>query len=81
MTRIPAEQTSPYALRLVGVRAVCDRYNISLRSIDRWLARKIIPPPDRVINTRRYWLLSSLDAADRQHVANAAAAKGVAAAG
>ena len=75
MPRTPVEQTSPYVLRLIGARGVADRYGISLRSVDRWLARKVIPSPDRVINSRRYWLLSSLDAADRQHTASAAAAE------
>ena len=69
---IPVEQVSPHLSRLVGVRALCERYSISLRSIDRWLAKKIIPPPDRVINSRRYWYLDNLERADRQHVLNAA---------
>lgn len=68
---IPSEQAAPYP-RLVGVRTVCERYSVSLRSIDRWLAKKILPPPDRIINSRRYWLLSSLEAADRQHTLDAA---------
>jgi hypothetical protein len=69
---IPVEQVSPYLSRLVGVRGVCERYSISLRSVDRWLSKRIIPPPDRVTNSRRYWYLDSLERADRQHVANAA---------
>jgi hypothetical protein len=81
MRRVPREQTSPYALMLVGARGVCARYdNISLRTLDRWLARKVIPPQDRVINSRRYWLVESLERADRQHVVNVAAAKGATAA-
>jgi hypothetical protein len=63
MPRKPVTQTSPY--ELIGARGVADRYNISLRSVDRWLARKVIPPPIRVINARRYWLLADLEAADR----------------
>ncbi len=69
----PATQTSFYELRLVSARGVADRYGISLRSVDRWLSRKVIPSPDRVINSRRYWLLSSLERADREHTASAAA--------
>ncbi len=68
---IPVEQVSPHVLRLVGARAVAQRYNITLRTIDRWLARAIIPPPDRVINNRRYWLLTSLEEADRKHTLDA----------
>ena len=48
MTKAPAEQTSPYALRLVGARAVAIRYSIALRTVDRWLSKKGIPPPDRL---------------------------------
>jgi hypothetical protein len=73
MTKAPADQTSPYALRLVGARAVAVRYSIALRTVDRWLSKKVIPPPDRIINGRRYWLVSNLDEADRAHTANAAA--------
>ena len=68
---IPVQQVSPHVLRLVGARAVAQRYNIALRTIDRWLARAIIPPPDRVINNRRYWLLASLEEADRKHTLDA----------
>jgi DNA-binding transcriptional MerR regulator len=70
MHKVPAEQTSPYEPRLVQARGVAIRYGISLRSVDRWLAKKVIPPPDRVINGRRYWYLESLEKADRQHTLN-----------
>jgi DNA-binding transcriptional MerR regulator len=69
---IPVEQVSPYALRLVPARDVAARYGVSLRSIDRWLAKKVLPVPDRVINGRRYWLVENLERADRQHVLNTA---------
>lgn len=69
----PATQTSPYELRLVPARGVAIRYGVSLRTLDRWLKRKVIPPPDRIINDRRYWYLESLETADRQHTLNAGA--------
>jgi DNA-binding transcriptional MerR regulator len=72
MPPIPATQTSPHALGLLPARGVADRYGVSLRTLDRWLKRKIIPPPDRVINGRRYWYLESLERADRQHTIAAA---------
>jgi hypothetical protein len=71
MPRKPATQTSPY--ELIGARGLADRYGISLRSVDRWLARKVIPPPARVINSRRYWRLADLEAFDRASTATAAA--------
>jgi DNA-binding transcriptional MerR regulator len=66
------EQISPNTARLVPARAVAERYGIALRSVDRWLAKEVLPPPDRVINKRRYWLLENLERADRAHT-NAAA--------
>jgi DNA-binding transcriptional MerR regulator len=73
MPPVPPTQTSPYLLQLLGARAVASRYNVALRTLDRWLAREILPPPARVINNRRYWLLADLEAADRQHTLNAGA--------
>ena len=70
---IPVEQISPNASRLVPARGVAQRYGISLRSIDRWLAKNVIPPPDRVINNRRYWVLESLERVDRQNTLNVGA--------
>ncbi len=67
------EQVSPSATRLVPARAVASRYGISLRSVDRWLAKEVLPAPDRIVNGRRYWLLASLERADRAHTVNAAA--------
>jgi hypothetical protein len=80
MPKVPEQQISPHVLKLIGVRAVAERYGgISLRTVDRWLAKKIIPPPDRMISGRRYWLVEKLDAADRQHLLDAAAAHSIAA--
>jgi hypothetical protein len=69
---IPVEQV-PNATRLVPARGVAERYGIALRSVDRWLAKKILPTPDRIVNGRRYWLVASLERADRAHTADAAA--------
>jgi hypothetical protein len=71
--KIPPEQVSPSVKRVLPARAVASRYGIHLRSISRWIARGIIPLPTRTINGRRYWLSEVLDAADRQHTAEAAA--------
>jgi hypothetical protein len=69
----PPEQTSPVVKRVLPARAVATRYGIHLRSIARWVARGIIPPPDRLINGRRYWLVESLDQADRKNTVAAGA--------
>jgi DNA-binding transcriptional MerR regulator len=60
--------------RLIGIRAVRARYgDVNARTIDRWLKRQLIPPPDRRINNRRYWYEHKLDRHDRQRVAASAA--------
>ncbi len=72
MRKAPVEQ--PYYARcLLPTRAVATRYGVHLRSISRWVARGIIPPPDEVINARRYWLLETLEKADRRRTIEAAA--------
>jgi hypothetical protein len=73
MPPIPAEQTSPYGPRLIPAPAVAGRYGIHLRSISRWVARGVIPPPDQIINDRRYWFLETLERADRQRTVERAA--------
>ena len=45
MTKAPAEQTSPYALRLVGARAVAIRYSIALRTVAAGSAKKSFRRP------------------------------------
>jgi hypothetical protein len=46
---------------------ICRRYNIVDRTIDRWLARGILPKPLR-INRYRYWRLSDLERFERGHL-------------
>jgi len=46
-------------------RRLAERYGVSMRTIPRWLERKIIPAPDFVINTRGYFE-ETLDEADRK---------------
>ena len=72
MHRIPTDQVSPYVRRLVPSRGVTARYgDISLRTLDRWIARGVIPPPEEVIAGRRYWLLETLERADRRRTIEA----------
>ncbi len=74
MSSIPTDQVSPHELklrRLVSARAVAERYGIHLRSVSRWVARGVIPPPSQVINGRRYWYLEILEAADKQRTIDA----------
>jgi hypothetical protein len=71
MPPVPEDQVSTYVRRLLSARRVADRYSIHIRSIARWVSRKIIPPPDMVINDRRYWYEANLDAPDRRRTIEA----------
>jgi hypothetical protein len=50
--------------------AVAQRYGVSIKSIERWIANPSInfPPPSIVINGRRYWKIDVLEAYDRAAV-------------
>ena len=71
MPKIPPDQVSTYDRQLLSARRVADRYSVHIRTLSRWLARKIIPPPDETICERRYWYAASLDAADRRRTLEA----------
>lgn len=60
--------------QLLPARAVANRYNVHLRSVSRWVARGVIPPPDQIICDRRYWYETTLDQADRERTIAAAKA-------
>jgi hypothetical protein len=65
MPSVPVDQVSTYARKLLSARRVADRYSVHIRTLSRWVARKVIPPPDQIIADRRYWLQETLDQADR----------------
>ena len=44
--------------RLINARGLANRYGIHLRSVSRWVARGVIPPPDQIIGDKRYWFVS-----------------------
>jgi hypothetical protein len=53
--------------KFIGKRQVAVRYgNRAVRTIERWVATRVLPPPDQVINSRWYWTEETLDAHDRQ---------------
>ena len=51
--------------RMLPGRLVCARYSVTNRTIDRWLARGILPPPIR-INGVRYWREKELAQRERE---------------
>ena len=78
MSHIPADQVAPYGAistvnrRFVSTSMVAERYGVHMRSIARWVARGVIPPPDLTINNRHYWDEAALDRHDRLRVAERA---------
>jgi hypothetical protein len=50
---------------LLPTRLVCERYNISDRTVDRWLESGILPLPLR-INGIRYWRTSDLEQREQE---------------
>jgi DNA-binding transcriptional MerR regulator len=51
--------------RMLPTRLVCARYNITDRTVDRWLENGILPTPVR-INGLRYWREHELEQRERQ---------------
>jgi DNA-binding transcriptional MerR regulator len=71
MRKTPVEQA--FYQRLLPARAVADRYGTHLRTVSRWVARGVIPPPSQIINSRRYWSVEVLEQADRRRTIEAGA--------
>jgi hypothetical protein len=65
MPPVSQDQVSTHARRLLSARKVADRYSVHIRTLARWTAKKVIPPPDECIAGRRYWYEHNLEAADR----------------
>jgi hypothetical protein len=62
----------PRKVRKLSARALCDRYGVVTRTIDRWVQANILPQPT-IINKRRYWDEAGIELADRQREGQAAA--------
>jgi hypothetical protein len=56
--------------RRLSTAAVAKRYGVSVRSVERWLRKPKLkfPQPEVVVNSRRYWWLSTLRAWDRERL-------------
>jgi DNA-binding transcriptional MerR regulator len=48
--------------------AVCERYNISPRTLYRWTAQCLLPEPVR-FNSRKFWSVEQLDKLDQARLA------------
>jgi hypothetical protein len=60
--------------KLLPTRALCERYGVVSRTIDRWEAAGVIPAPV-CINGRRYWREAELEARERSGMSNTTTSK------
>jgi hypothetical protein len=68
--RKPAEQRSPYELKLddgyLSDPRIAQRYTVSLRTVKRWRKEQRLPPPDMTIAGRHFTKLSKLESWERK---------------
>jgi predicted DNA-binding transcriptional regulator AlpA len=62
-------KTGPWRRKLT-TRLLCDRYGISDRTVDRWVASGILPR-QMVINRRKFWDEDELEQRDQERMATA----------
>jgi hypothetical protein len=51
--------------KMLPTRSICARYDVTSRTIDRWLQAGVLPLPIRIRN-RRYWRESDLVQSERK---------------
>lgn len=56
--------------QLLRTQAICKRYDVVPRTVDRWVQTGILPKP-MVINHIRYWDANEIDRRDRKRMAEA----------
>jgi len=56
--------------RKFRTQALCERYDITSRTVDRWVQTGILPKP-MVINKIRYWDEDEIDRRDQERMAEA----------
>jgi DNA-binding transcriptional MerR regulator len=64
--------------RKLPARALCERYQISDRTLDRWTEAGVLPPP-MYIRGRRYWDQEQIEQLERERMAKAVAGREAAA--
>jgi hypothetical protein len=54
--------------RLFQNTDLTNRYGRTQRTVDRWKQKKILPPPDLVINGAPYWYETTIEENERTHL-------------
>jgi hypothetical protein len=60
--------------RLFQNTDLTNRYGRTQRTVDRWKRKKILPPPDLIINGAPYWYPETIEANERAHLSGNASA-------
>jgi hypothetical protein len=60
------------ARKFLPTSVLCDRYERSSRTIDRWVAAGVLPKPMRIRGVR-YWDEEQIEARDKERLTEAAA--------
>jgi predicted site-specific integrase-resolvase len=58
--------------RRLQTRSLCERYDVCVKTIERWSAQGILPPP-LVINKRKYWDEAEIEQRERDGMKPSAA--------
>ena len=59
---------------LLPMKMVRSRYNVTSRTVERWLVAKLLPPPTLRIGDRRYWSRRTLEAFERERIGKSSTA-------
>jgi predicted DNA-binding transcriptional regulator AlpA len=76
VSQLPLSGRAPSSDNLLPARKVWERYGVTDRTLDRWLAREELQfPRPVVVNRRRYFRDKDLVAWEQRRAANEASAK------
>lgn len=67
-----SDQTTSLDDELFPTGEICKRYKVVPRSVNRWVNQQKFPPPDLVMNGRKFWRGRTLAAHEASCVKGAA---------
>jgi hypothetical protein len=66
------DQIAPLDDELFPTGYICSRYKVVPRSVNRWVNQQKFPPPDLIMNGRKFWRRQTLAAHEKACVRGAA---------